>query len=468
MTLLSRIASAASAGLDAALGAWSSGPAHDASSATASGTASASASTFDAGATYGRNELLRVLAQPPPSTERDPAILGNRLTPALLAMLIAQRNQGWMQPWIDLGGEFLQKNPHLASQLEIRRDSIAETRFEVKPGRGSNGRAAKKAADACGELLTDWSARTAHSWADAAGQITLAVWWQRSCHEVIWARDGRELRPDHLEWVHPRRLSYSAPYGDPDPWALRLHDPDDPQSPFSGAYGTPLSSFHPDKFVVHTTSPLGLQPTCDGLFAGCVWHLLMYEWSWRDLMALVELLGRPGILGYYSAGGAKAAAPLPGVAKMDGGRFSSDAEIEKLRRVVHNASGALRDVLSDTTRVEPLRFDQRATPLQREVLQHLEGLLSKAINGSTGVSDLVAGSRAAHQVAYAQSFTFWRSDVRRVCSVISWLFGRYVAANPGIFPAGTPTPRLWSPDLEASRGQTTNPSTKDPNDAPAA
>ncbi len=141
MTLLTRIASAASAGLDAALGAWSRNTAVDASTAAAS---------------HGRNELLRALAQPAPSTERDPAVLGNRLTPGLLAALIAQRNQGWMQPWIDLGGEFLQKNPHLASQLEIRRDSVAETRFEVRPGRGSNGRAAKKAADACTELFVSW------------------------------------------------------------------------------------------------------------------------------------------------------------------------------------------------------------------------------------------------------------------------------------------------------------------------
>jgi len=456
MTLLTRIASTATAAVDAARAAWLG---------NASAVAAAAAPTPAPSDASSVNDLLRALAQPPPATERDPAILGNYLTPALLAALIHQRNQGWMQPWVDLGAEFLQKNPHLVGQLAIRRESIVETRFEVRPGKGSNGRAAKKAADACTELLASWQQRTEHSWADSIGQIAMAVWWQRSCHEVMWERDGREVRIDHLEALHPRRLSFAAPYGDPDPWALRLHDPDDPQSPFSGPYGTRIASFHPDKFVVHTTSPLGLQPTCDGLYAGCVWHLLMYEWSWRDLMALVELLGRPGIIGYYSAGGAKAALPAPGVTKLDGGRFSTDAEVERLRRVVLSASGAMREVLSDTTRVEPLRFDQRATPLQREVLQHLEGLLSKAINGSTGVSDLVAGARAAHQVAYAQSFTFWRSDVRRVCSVISQLFARYVAANPGIFPANTPTPELWSPDIEASCGQTTDPTTKDPSDA---
>lgn len=439
MSLFTRITSAAAAGLDAAFDAWTG--ARGASASTHAESATESPSTRAA------NDLLRVLAQPPPSAERDPAVLGNRLTPALLAALIAQRNQGWMQPWVDLGGEFLQKNPHLVSQLSIRRESAVETRFEVRPGAGSNQRAARKAADACATLVTDWQSRAEHGWSDVVAGVTAAVWWQRSVHEIMWAREGRELRVDHLAGVHPRRLSLAAPHGDAESSTLRLHDPDDPESPFSGPYGTPLTRFHPDKFLVHTTSPLGLQPTCDGLFAAAVWYLLMYEWSWRDLMALVELLGRPAHIGYYAAGGAKAAHPLPGVAKLDGVRFATDAEIEKLRRVVTGASGALRDVLADTTRVEPLRYDRDVTPLQRETLEHLERLLSKLINGADSISDLRPGARAAQQVLYAQSFTFWRSDVRRVCAAITWLFGRYVAANPAIFPSGTPTPQLWSPDL---------------------
>lgn len=458
MSLLSRIASTATAAADAARAAWVG----NASSVAA---AAPSAAPSEASIT---NDLLRALAQPPPATERDPAILGNHLTPRLLAALIFQRNHGWMQPWVDLGAEFLQKNPHLVSQISIRRESIVETRFEVRPGKGSNGRAAKKAADACSELLTSWQQRTEHSWADSIGQIAMAVWWQRSCHEVMWERDGRELRIDHLEALHPRRLSFAAPHGDPEPWVLRIHDPDDPSSPFSGPYGTPITRFHADKFLVHMAAPLGLQPTCDGLFAAAVWYLLMHEWSWRDLMALIELLGRPAHIGYYAAGGARAAHPTPGVAKIDGVRMATDAEVDKLRRVVTGASGSLRDVLADTTRVEPLKYDQRNTPLQREALEHLERLLSKLINGADSISDLRPGARAAQQVMYAQSFTFWRSDVRRVQSVISSLFRRYVAANPALFPANTPTPELWSPDLEASRGQTTDPTTKDPADAPAA
>ncbi len=441
MSLLTRIVDAAGAGIGAAFDAWTG----------ATGTTSA--------ASVSTTSHLHVIAQPAPPTERDPAVLGNRLTPALLAALIAQRNQGWMQPWIDLGGEFLQKNPHLVSQLAIRRESVVETRFEVRVGRGPSSLAASKAAEACDAVLRAWQSRPTHAWSDLVAHLTSAVWWQRSVHEVMWARDGRELRLDHLVAVHPRRLSLAAPPGESDATALRLHDPDDPESPFSGPYGVPLSRFHADKFLVHTASPLGLQPTCDGLFAAAVWYLLMYEWSWRDLMALIELLGRPAHIGYYAAGGARAAHPTPGVAKPDGVRMATDAEVDKLRRVVMGISGSLRDVLADTTRVEPLRYDHDVTPLQRETLEHLERLLSKLVNGADSISDLRPGARAAQEVMYAQSFTFWRSDVRRVCAAVSWLFARYVAANPRLFPEGTPAPELWSPELDAARDRLASPRT---------
>lgn len=476
MSILSRVTgaatAAATAAYDAAARAWSSAtPPASPPAPTPPPGASTVTAAASAGAA-GEQAMLAPLAQPAPYEERDPAILGNRLTPGVLTAIIAQRNLGYSQPWVDLGGEFLQKNPHLVSQLAIRRESVVETTFEVKPGKGSNGRGAAKAAKACTELVERLQDRTEASWGDLLAQLTAAVWWQRSCHEVMWQRDGREIVVDHLAAVHPRRLSYAAPYGDPEAHILRIHDPDDPQSPFSGAWGVPLTRFHPDKFLVHQTSPLGLQPTCDGLFAGSVWYLLMYEWTFRDLLDLIALLGRPGHLGYYASGGAKAAGAAASgqrVPQFDGERrLASADEIAHLTRVVRGVSGSLREVLADTTRVEPLRYDQRTTPIQREALEHLERLLSKLINGADSISDLKAGARAAQQVMYAQSFTFWRSDVRRVCSVVSSLFAKYIRANPDLFGASCPTPRLWSPDLDRSRGATTNPTEKDPGNTEGA
>lgn len=396
---------------------------------------------------------------PAPWQERDPAILGNRLTPTVLAGLIRQRNEGVFQPWVDLGVEFLAKNPHLLTQLGVRRASVSETRFAVRPGKGTNAQGARRAARDFEELLARWRAR--QEWDLVLGQVVQAEWWGRSLHELIWSDESGVMAPERAAWIHPRRLSYSCAPDDPEPWVIRLHDPDDPRSPFYGAYGVPVSRWHPDKFILHETAPLGVHRTGEGLFAGCVWYLLMYEWSWRDLMQLVELLGRPGVIGYYAAGGAKAANTT---VKFDGGRNASPEEQTALVTAVRNVSGSLRAVLSDTTRVEPLKWDTASSPLQLEAIKHLEALLSKLVNGTTGVTDIVAGSRAAQQVAWMQSLTFWRYDVRRVCGWFGDLARRMVAANPGRYGLWCPTPEVFSPDLERPANDTAKPGEKPTGD----
>lgn len=396
----------------------------------------------------------RDLTIPAPWQERDPAILGNRLTPTALASIIRARNEGAFQQWTDLGTEFLSgKNPHLVAQLGVRKTSVSETRFEVRAGKGSNGRGARRAATDFAELIERMKAR--QEWDATLGQIVSAEWWGRSLHEVLWSDDEAGfMAPERVAWVHPRRLSYACPINDPDPWTIRLHDPDDPSSPFSGSYGVPISVWHPDKFILHETQPLGVHRTGEGLFAGVVWYLLMYEWSWRDLMALIELLGRPGVIGYFSAGGAKSATPQQGVVKFDGARSSTADEVTALSAVVRGVSGSLRAVLSDTTRVEPLKYDTASTPLQLEAIKHIEGLLSKAVNGTTGVTDIVSGSRASQEVAWMQSLTFWRYDVRRVCGWLGDLARRMVAANPGRYGVNCPSPVIWSPDVEKPEPKT--------------
>ena len=171
-------------------------------------------------------------------------------------------------------------------------------------------------------------------------------------------------------------------------------------------------------------------------------------WSWRDLMALIELLGRPGVIGYYNAGGAKAADRGSSALKLDGARNATADEITNLTGAVRAVSGSLRAVLSDTTRVEPLKYDTASTPLQLEAIKHIEALVSKVVNGTTGVTDIVAGSRAAQEVAWMQSLTFWRYDVRRVCGFMGDLARRMVAANPGRYGLGCPAPVVFSPDTE--------------------
>lgn len=444
MSLTTRIVDAASAAMDAAATSWAK------RTPKAEGT----------------------LAIPPPYQERDPALLGNRLTPTVLAQIIRQRNEGAFQPWVDLGAEFLSgKNPHLLTQLGVRRASVLETKFDIRPGTGSNQRGATKAANDFRALLARW--RASQQWDRTIAQVVQGEWWGRSLHELLWSDDAGFMAPEGVAWVHNRRLSYACPIDDPEPWTIRIHDPDDPRSQFygSGLYGVPITRWHPDKFILQECTPLGVHTTGEGLFAGVIWYLLIYEWDWRDLVSLIELLGRPGHIGYYAAGGAKDATRGSGAnAKFDGARNATREEVAALERVMSQIAGSLRATLPDTTHVDPLKYDNRASPLQLEVAKHIEGLLSKAISGTTGVTDIVAGARAAHDVAWRQSLTYWRYDVRRVSAWLMDVAARMVRANPGRYGLNCPSPEVFSPEVEAPDPSTAKPAEKTgdtpPKDAP--
>lgn len=384
-------------------------------------------------------DVAKRVVTPNPWTDRDAAVIGSSLTPQRLTQLLRERNAGYLQGWVDLADEAREKSPHLHTQLAIREQSVVETEFEVVPGSGSNQRAAERAASAARLLMERWSAREEEGLETWLAEFVEASYYGRGAHEVMWERSPEGLVvPAALSKIDPRRLGYACDSADPDPWGLRLWDDGAAMTPYSDTYGVPLSSFHPDKILVNQPRVRGSQRSREGLFAVVVWYWLFSVWSWRDVMALAEMIGRPPVIGYYAAGGAKDAGALQ---KFDGARTASPQDVAAAKRAVNAMTSALRAVLPDTTRLEPLKFD---TPpgkaLQLQIDEAANAHISKAINGSTGVSDIVAGARASHQVAYAQSFTFWRADCRRAARLLTTLLQRMVRANPDYFGANCPLP----------------------------
>lgn len=382
------------------------------------------------------------IAIPGPYWDRDPAMLGNTLTPQRLTGILARRNEGYLQPWVDLADEVIEHDPHLFSQLSIRAQSVVETEFAVEPGVGSNGRAAKRAAAACEELVTHWRAREGEGggFEDWLHEWVWGKFYGRACHELLWERDGAEMLVEGLANIDARRLSLACAPNDPDPWALRIWDVDGiDDTPFSAMYGRKVADFG-DKFLAFEPRVRGSQKTREGLFSVVSWFELFRTVSWRELLAFEEMASRPPVIGYYNAGGAKADGA---VAKMNGERLASKEERDAARKVIHSPTGALRALLPDTIRVEALKYSLPTTdPVPILTSRECEALVSKAINGVANLSDLKAAARAAVEAQERTSFTFWRSDCRSVERLVTRLFARYVRANPGRFGEGCPVPRL--------------------------
>lgn len=382
------------------------------------------------------------VAIPGPYWDRDPAMLGNTLTPQRLTGIIARRNEGYLQPWADLADECIEHDPHLFSQLSIRAQSVVETEFAVEPGEGNNQRAARRAAAACSELVAHWREREGEGggFEDWLHEWVWGKFYGRACHELLWERDGGVIVVEGLANVDARRLSLACAPDDPDPWALRIWDADGiDDTPFAGMYGRRVAEFG-DKFLAFEPRVRGSQKTREGLFSVVSWFELFRTVSWRELLKLEEMASCPPVIGYYNAGGAKADGA---VQKMNGERQASREERDAARKVIHSPTGALRALLPDTVRVEALKYALPTTdPVPILTSRECEALVSKAVNGVANLSDLKEAARAAVETQERTSHTFWRADCRSVERLVTRVFARYVRANPMRFGEGCPVPRL--------------------------
>lgn len=399
----------------------------------------------------------RRFTTPGPYWDRDPAMLGNTLTPQRLTRILTERNEGYLQGWADLADEAIEHNPHLFSQLTIRAQSTVETEFLVEPGEGSNQKAARRAAAMCKELVAHWRVREGGGLEDWLHDWVWSKYYGRSLHEILWERDGGMMLVEGLELLGTRRLSLACDADDPDPWALRIWDADGiDQTPFAGVFGRKVSEFGADKLIACEPRVRGSQKTREGLLSTVIWYDVFRTCSWRELMALEEMVSRPPVIAYYAAGGAKAASRGAGSHTFDGERMAGPEERNAAAKVVYAPTGALRALLPDTVHLEAMRYQLPTTdPVPILTSRECEALISKAINGVANLSDLKAGARAAVEAQERTSFTFWRADCRGIERLVGRIFSRVVKANPQRLGEDCPVPRLVA-QVKAARDTEAN------------
>lgn len=380
---------------------------------------------------------------PAPWSDRDVIVLGSRATPEVITAIINRRNFGEMSAWADLADAARRNFPVLHAELATREQSVQETDFEVIEGVGTNQRAARRAADACRELLSHWQHRDDSgdlhgAWDRWVAEWVAAAYYSIAGHEVIWRRDAGVVYPDACSRIAERRFSYAADRFDPRPWVPRLLDDAQPDSRFYRApYGVAIDTIHRDKVLLHRRRVIGGHPASEGIFAVVVWFWLFQTSSWRDLMRLQETLGVPPVIGYYASGGAKSDG---NVSKLNGDRKATSEELALARSTLSMMTGALRALLPDTIKLDALKFDMPASPIQLATTERIDKLTARVVNGTDGVSSIVPGSRASQQVAAAQAMTPYRTDARYGARQASILFARYVRANPDRFGAACPLP----------------------------
>lgn len=329
---------------------------------------------------------LSVVSQPSDQDKYQRRI-GSGLTPQVISGILRNADIGYMDQWADLLDEIRQNDPHLQCELGKRESQVAGAPIEIRPANSSAK--AKKSADYCQritETLEIPAASLSLSFRGALAHLLGANYHGRAACEVVWARDGRYLRPARVEWIHARRLAYAARS-----WKLHVWDAASPNTPFSQFPGIPVddtATFPVGKLIVHTPRVYGTYPTREGLGRCLVWYSAFKRWTVRDWIAFAEWAGRGIRIGKYSTG---TDPKSPARATPEDKSALEDALLAM--------SSSISTIVADTTGIDVI-----APPNNQEVHERLSLLcnneISKAVVGGTLSSD--PGDRGARSLGEVQ------------------------------------------------------------------
>ncbi|MFZ5427111.1 MAG: DUF935 domain-containing protein, partial [Thermodesulfobacteriota bacterium] len=318
---------------------------------------------------YGREVNLGALKE----EEAGPTVTGVRqvvsghpavgLTPARLAVILREAEEGDPTAYLELAEEMEEKDPHYRSVLATRKNQVAGLDLQVDAASDS----AEHVRHA--DLVRAWLDRD--ELRDELSDILDAVGKGYSQTEIVWDTFSSQWLPQRLEWRDPRWFEFSREDGRTS--MLRTEAGPQPLSPF--------------KYISHVHRSKSGLPIRGGLARVCVWYWLFKNMDIKGWVQLAEVYGMPMRIGKYGAG-------------------ASEKDKAALLR-------AVRNIASDAAAIIPqsMMLDFAEAKISGNITLH-EGLarwvdqqFSKAVLGQTGTTD--AGPR----VGTADAHEHVRQDI---------------------------------------------------------
>lgn len=269
------------------------------------------------------------------------------LTPERLAAILREADDGDVERQCELFSEMEEKDAHLASLLQTRRNAVIGLSRAILPY--SDDPADKEAADLVEEALDGLDIE------DLILDLMDAVGKGFSIAEILW-EVGERVVPRSVEWVDPKRFTW-------DGQEVRLLTDSHPVD------GEVLPA---NKFVIHRYKARSGLPSRAGMLRVCAWMYLFKNYAVKDWVAFAEVFGMPLRLGKYD----------PAASKED--KAALEAAIRALGT---DAAG----IIANTTDIEFLTEGSSGAKPSGDVYERLvafcDRAMSKAILGQTLTTD---------------------------------------------------------------------------------
>lgn len=291
------------------------------------------------------------------------------LTPVRLAEIFKEADAGDVLRQAELFEEMEEKDPHLFSQLQTRKNAVTGLDYEVIPFDSDDPRS-KEIAE-----FVEAQLGGIEGFEDIMLDLLDAIGKGFAVSEIMWSYDEGHVVVDDIRSRHQKRFFWDSV---DDSFKVRTQEAPE---------GIELPK---NKFIVHKYKARSGHPSRAGVLRVVAWMYLFKNYTLKDWVAFCEVFGMPLRLGKYQ----------PGASEDD-----KRALMQALVAIGADAAG----IFPDGTAIEFVNTEKTSsTDLYERLARYCDEQVSKAILGQTLTSDSGGGS-------YAQSKT--HNDVRHDLTV---------------------------------------------------
>ena len=277
------------------------------------------------------------------------------LTPERLARVLKEADQGDIYRQAELFEEIEEKDPHLFSLMQTRKNTVLGLDWEVIPY--SDEARDQEISQFVGDILYNLQ-----DFEDALLDLLDAIGKGFAVSEIMWAIENAKAVPVALKWRHQKKFCYD------DLDNLRLLTEEN----MSTGIEIP-----PNKFVINKYRARSGHASRAGVYRVCVWMYLFKNYTVKDWIAFAEVYGMPIRLGKYETGTSKE---------------EKDALMQAVLQIGSDAAG----IISKGTEIEFIEAIKQDGEVFKNLAQFCNTEMSKAILGQTLSSDIGdSGSYAA-------------------------------------------------------------------------
>ena len=248
------------------------------------------------------------------------------LTPRRLADIFKEADGGDVCRQAELFEEMEEKDTHLASELQTRKNAVHGLDYEIAPW--SESAEDKKIRDFVADCIFNLD-----TFDDAILDLLDAVGKGYSLCEILWSTDGGKAVVGRIEWIHAKKAVFYERLA-ADLWAKSFEVPRilTEVEPINGEIMPPF------KLVYHRYKARSGYDTRAGVLRVCAWMYLFKNYGIKDWVAFAEVFGMPLRLGKYDPGASREdkdalVAAIQSLGSDAAGIISKNTEIEFVEAV---------------------------------------------------------------------------------------------------------------------------------------